>query len=76
MYVCRQLDNKPAKIPIDKSQGEHSLFFKRDKMLKNQLFPNPVGTTELLSGKVLFLLQLETKSQHGKITYKCHLIFL
>ena len=35
---------------------------------KNQLFPNPVESTELLPGKVLFLLQLETKSQYGKIT--------
>ena len=54
MYVCRQLDYKPAKIPIevasfiwyftiDKSQGEHSLFPKKNKMLKNQTFPKSCG---------------------------------
>lgn len=34
---------------------ENTVFFK--KTLKNQLFPNPVGSAELLAGKVLFLLQ-------------------
>ena len=67
----------PLQCPlVDKSQGEHSIFFKTAKMLKNQTFPKSCGEhskkissfEELLHGKFLFLSQLETKSQFGHIT--------
>ena len=78
MYVCGQLNNEPAEIHIkvasfsgqNESEGEHSLFFKRPRTLKDQTFPKSCGEDGkkissfegLFHGNFLFCSQLETKS--------------
>ena len=68
MYVCRQLDNKPAKIPIevtsfiwsftlDKSQGEHSLFSKEINA-KKSTFTKSCGEHRAASWKSFVLVAI------------------